>query len=161
MTPENGSGKTEGPEIKPGRFVRIKPSRMDEFRNFTPKDLFEIGWPNKFLVWGVFEDRDGKTCLKLDPCCDHMVNRATGQHRCNGHHADIFELVEFDPEDLEEVRGESHVSVDLFGWRAFAADYHEGEKTIVLKTPVSRAPVVLTGEIFKGLAEQAKALGWI
>lgn len=150
----------EPQEIRPGDFVRIKPSAFDKVRKMTPKALFKIGWPNKFFVLKVYNDiqDNDKLTLELDPCCRWMINHATGQKLCFGHHAEYFDRIPLSELEPNEQKGDRHASVDLFGWEAVSADYHEREKAFVLKTPLSRSPVVLTGEFFKKLVDQAKDL---
>lgn len=146
-------------EIRPGDLVQIRAASFSEAK-MTPIDLFNVGWPNMFLVLEAF-DHEGKKCLRLDPCCEWMVNRATGAFLCRGHYTKYFEKVH-EAVIREPKKGDRKTSVQLpFVGDVVSLDYQNEEEnpTLLLQVKGLRGPIGLSGEKAREIAEWAKNAG--
>lgn len=148
--------KTE--DIQTGDYVKITNAAFEKVRTMSPIDLFHTGWPNEFLVIAVFE-HEGVRCLRLDPCCGWLRNRATGQYLCEGHPVEYFEKT--DPLTHEKSKDDRHFSLEVLGQEAVSADFSDKGRnpSLSLKVPGIRHPIILSGKVAKDLSKMAQDLG--
>lgn len=91
--PQEGSASP----FKPGDIVALTGAalRIARLETMTPKQLYQIGRENRFLVMETFESPEDGPCIMLNPCCIKYVDRrANGiKPRCKGHPVVYFEKV--------------------------------------------------------------------
>jgi len=157
----SGNGNIEHPSrkkdpIQAGDYVRIKPSEMDAVE-MSPKEIFNLGFPNEFLVLTTFE-HEGQRCLTIEECCERRRNRATGQYLCNGHPERYFEKTE--PVEHRRTSERRFLAFEAFGMRA-SIEYVEGQKKLLLRIPGTTDGMSLSGDLARNIAEAAKSIGMI
>lgn len=154
----NRSPEKQVKEIQTGDYVRLKQSSFERIRTSSSIELFKIGWPNEFLVLGIFE-HEGMRCLKLDPCCRRLRNRATGQYVCDGHQEEYYEKTE--PLDHGLSKDDRHFSMEVLGQEAVSVDFSEKgpHPSLSLKVPGIRHPIILSGKVAKDISKLAQDLG--
>ncbi len=111
-----------GEDIKSGDIVRLTSEALIDKKAdpMKPTRLFKNeGWPNEFLVYDVFK-KDGKTFLRLDPCCGWMRNlEDRSKFSCQAHPAEFFERsgerVEGDEETKSRYSGAKFNGEDILG----------------------------------------------
>lgn len=99
-----GEGGPERPQqqappapLKPGDIVALTSAalRIGRLAPMTPRQLYQLGHENRFLVLEVFETDDEGPCVMLSPCCFSYIDRRSGggKPRCKGHPSVYFEKV--------------------------------------------------------------------
>lgn len=145
--------KPAGP-IQPGDYVRIRVDDLESV-DMSPKSLFNVGYPNEFLVLATF-DYKGVKCLTLEECCEKLKNRATGQFLCSGHHEKYFEKTE--PLEHRRTSQRRFVALEAFGMSA-SVEFLDGQKKLLLKTPWTPDGISLSGKVAADIAEAARSIG--
>lgn len=163
---------SDSKEIKAGDIVAVTDEVLKAkgiLAKMTPRCLIEkVGWPNEFLVKETFESEKDGFCLKLDPCCDHLIEDwNTGRPRCYGHHAFLFKKVgsvtppnkETAPVEVEppDNPGDRISSVSLpFLGEVASMSYRDDEKNPQLTINTAGKATVLTGPLAKLFAAAAR-----
>lgn len=103
MSPRR-NGNVEGVErvaahqvFEPGDVVALTASalRITRISGMTPRLMYSIGHPNKFIVFDTFDDPEDGICLILECCRGNYVNRKkNGKMRCEGHPGIYFEVID-------------------------------------------------------------------
>lgn len=152
------NGRKEVEDIKTGDYVKLRQEAFDKLRTSSSVELFKIGWPNEFLVVGVFE-HEGIRCIRLDPCCVWLRNRATGQYFCEGHQEEYYEKTE--PFEHNRSKDDRHFSLEVLGEEAVSVDFSEKgpHPSLSLKVPGIRHPIILSGKVAKDISKLAEGLG--
>lgn len=148
---------SEVPQFQEGDVVCLTPAaiRRSGISNMTPRVLYEIGHPNEFVVFHVFEDPKEGPCVSLLPCCSVFEDRKTGKKRCTGHPA-----VHFEKKSVKRMpkKGDKSSSIHLPWMQVALAGIHweEDETNPALKVNILGKEVSLTGpaaKLVKSLAE--------
>ena len=130
---EDVKAETAEQDIKPGDVVRLTSEALinPKADDLKPKRLFKNeGWPNEFLAYDVFV-KDGKTFLRLDPCCGWMRNlEDRSKYSCQAHPAEFFERSGERVEDEEETQSR-YSGVKLNGEEILGVEMDE--KSVVLR----------------------------
>ena len=80
-------------EFKFGGFCKLKAEAAAKVDS-TPARLLKAGWPNKFLIVEIYEEKDKGKLLRLDPCCGWMIDlRDDEKNACEAHPAKFFEVL--------------------------------------------------------------------
>ena len=94
-------------EFKIGGFCRLKAEAAAKVDS-TPARLLKAGWPNKFLIVEIYDEKDKGQILRLDPCCGWMKDlRDDQKNACEAHPAKFFEVLPGHiSEDIEKEEAE-------------------------------------------------------
>lgn len=147
----------EIPQFQEGDIVSLTPAaiRRSGVSNMTPRLLYEIGHPNEFVVFDVFEDKELGPCISLLPCCSIFEDRSSNKKRCGGHPA-----IHFEKRSQKRLpkKGDKSSSIHLpFMQYALAGiNWEEDENNPALKAHVLGKEVSLTGPIAKLLKQLAE-----
>lgn len=170
---ETAPEKPQEPEnIQAGDIVAVTDKVLKAkglLENMTPRCLIEkVGWPNEFRVREVFETAKDGVCLKLEPCCEYLVEDwKSGLPRCSGHHAFLFKKIgntnvpgkETPAADVEPPRNPgdrlSAVSLPFLGEVA-SMSFRDDEQNPQLTIKTGGKATVLTGPLAKIFAAAAR-----
>lgn len=149
----------EIPTFKEGDVVSLTPAaiRRSGASNMTPKLLYEIGHPNEFVVFDVFDDKDYGPCISLLPCCSIFEDRGSSSKdkRCGGHPA-----IHFQKKTVKRMpkKGDKSSSIHLpFMQIALAGiNWEEDESNPALKANILGKEISVTGPIAKMLKQLAE-----
>lgn len=100
----------------------------------TPGKLRKIGWPNKFLIVEVFEDKEGEKFLRFDPCCGWMEDlKDPKKDACVAHPAKFFTPLSGHIADdiAQETEEAEEAPVGPAGGRYTGLNLGEGEEDMV------------------------------
>jgi len=156
--PEKPARDETPADVVPGEYVSIKDWVFEDGWKMTAIDLVKIGWPNKFKVCDVSEEK-GKPFLSLDPCCDWMVKPGTDEIRCRRHPASMFfKLAGMDRTPAAEDR---YASFDIPWGNVLGVEFLDDEKmpVINLRLAGGRKPFSLSGPLARDLRDRAKEFG--
>lgn len=149
-----------------GDIVAIKPSVLRSRMQLTPKSLYRIGHPNKFLVFSTFVHEEKGPCVALTSCCS-IPGMAFGfedpedrsKPLCSGHPYRHFEKVGI--HRLPQ-KGDKSASFSTFLGDIFRLDWEEDEHNPKLAVEVfgvklgsASGPLA---KFMKGMAEDGKIL---
>jgi hypothetical protein len=67
----------------------LKASRAD----ISCLRIVDSGLPNEFMVVAADRSTAGVDAVVLSPCCNRLLDPATGDHACAAHPAELFEIV--------------------------------------------------------------------
>jgi len=148
----------EIPQFQEGDVVSLTAAaiRRSGASNMTPKLLYEIGHPNEFVVFDVFEDKEYGPCISLLPCCSIFEDRGGNKEkRCGGHPAIHFEKKS---QKRMPKKGDKSSSIHLpFMQMALAGiNWEEDDSNPALKAHILGKEVSLTGPIAKMLKQLAE-----
>jgi hypothetical protein len=162
---------SDSKEIKAGDIVAVTDEVLKAkgiLAKMTPRCLIEkVGWPNEFVVRETFEHEKDGFCLKLEPCCDYLIEDLnTVRFRCGGHHAFLFKKIgsvnpvkESDQVEVEPAKnpGDRLSSVSL-PWLGEVASmvFSDDEQNPRLTIKTGGKATVLTGPLAKIFAAAAK-----
>jgi|FLYN01.1.fsa_nt_gi hypothetical protein len=153
--------KTETESFQEGDIVALTPTalRLGNLSMMSPRLLYQIGWPNQFVVLHTFEDEENGPCVSLYPCCMVLVDRRSGNYRCTGHPAQYFEKIDV---LRQPQKGDRSVSISLpLIKEIVGADYEEDEQSPRLTVRVLGQKGVITGPWAKLIKNLAEANNWI
>lgn len=100
----------------------------------TPGRLRKIGWPNKFLIAEVFEDKEGKRFLRFDPCCGWMEDlKDPTKYACQAHPATFFTPLPGHISDdiAQETEDSEEAPTGPAGGRYTGLNVGEGEEDLI------------------------------
>lgn len=143
-------------DVEPGDLVELTPEAVRDVPDLTPVKLFSIGWPNRFLVFDVYEHPEKGQLISLDPCCAWMVNLSTpdGQHLCQAHPARFFKKVEGEKVDLGDKPFARYAGVEIDGQEFVSVRGNGGRETaFTVRLPGNRL-VTMTGTVVKELYDR-------
>lgn len=148
----------EIPQFQEGDVVSLTAAaiRRSGASNMTPKLLYEIGHPNEFVVFDVFEDAEYGPCISLLPCCSIFEDRGSNnKKRCGGHPA-----VHFEKKSQKRMpkKGDKSTSIHLpFMQMALAGiNWEEDESNPAIKANILGKEISVTGPIAKMLKQLAE-----
>lgn len=145
------------PEAEPSRYVKLTAEAISSIPNLTPKvvadisiltpiKLFKLGWPNKFMIVEVYDDPKRGQLLKLDPCCDWMVDHEKEEPLCRAHPAKYFEL--YPPEQDKKYFG-----LNLSGQELVSVEYMEKDNPNLVLKFAGQRPIAVSGKAAKAVAK--------
>ena len=152
----------EIPQFQEGDVVSLTAAaiRRSGISNMTPKLLYEIGHPNEFVVFDIFDDEKLGPCISLLPCCSIFDDREQGTKRCSGHPA-----IHFEKKSVKRLpkKGDKSSSIHLpFMQMALASiNWEEDEDNPALKVNILGKELSLSGlpaKMLKQLAEENNVL---
>lgn len=87
--------ETRPAAFQPGDVVAMTPAtlRIGRLATMTPRQLYQIGHKNRWVVLETFETHDEGPCLMINPCCIEYTDWKSKGPRCKGHPAVYFEKV--------------------------------------------------------------------
>lgn len=153
---------SEIPQFSEGDVVCLTAAaiRRSGIKNMTPRVLYEIGQPNEFVVFNVFDDPKSGPCISVLPCCGIYDDRETGKKRCGGHAA-----VHFEKKSIKRMpkKGDKSSSIHLPFMQVALAGIHweEDDENPAIKVDILGKEISLSGPIakmLKGLAEDNNIL---
>lgn len=153
---------SEIPQFKEGDVVSLTAAaiRRSGISNMTPRVLYEIGHPNEFVVFHVFEDAKDGACISLLPCCGIFKDREKGKDRCGGHSALHFEKkgVKRAPKKGDK---SSSIHLPFMQYAMAGINWEDDENSPTLKAHILGKEISLTGpfaKLLKTLAEENNVL---